>query len=712
MNATNKLPHSFFMNNTTTHFIRPVFNQIYSGNLNFEPYISFVEGILKEMMDEEVLAPLIEVNDSASARGALIQLNQDLPYFHCNLPEKAPSALAFTLLCTASFTHGVGRYVSDCLSRWLIPGKFFPLPAVHSLSFQFLADPEQNFFVHQVILQLENDHELSVIKNNLPSLIKEMRLNILAVKHARNIMTIKKLSHEQKSAIIQENIETIIDRPSKEFDTTIYDHMQHFLLKLSAEEKIGQIKDTFATFIEQNPNIFDRDIYTEIKHFVLLFREPFTGVRLLRHVGRIISYQYIYRKILQKQLKTAPKERHLLIKLLKTQLHLPKTIKSVVGILIGLNVLSDHERFGKLHILTALEHSLPAIKIVKDSFVADQRNHDKVRLFYLEIEKEDNSAFNLDDIKNLRKKLGHELKGQFENVIHPVFMPRNDEEILRNILLLANQLKYVKDIPQVVISFDAQSEEDISFTIILLRLLQPSKAVLLKEELEKSHTFLKFHDFEIKHVGHLRNKYIKEANVFKVHLNKKTFLRKDYSLDLFKARQAVYSELSSIIGEMRDFNGGILSKQHEIFHELKQLLLEDGHKDDFLLESFFYSINPPLMRSIFSPSILKSIFLMLVECEKHSFKGDIYKVSHKLEENYLLVVIGSENGTFKEKVLSSIGTLKIPSSHLASAFVDVYEVSCLGFIVRPADEPGIRLFLEKIHEALTEWSTGILANSL
>ncbi len=691
-------------------FILPTFEKIYKGKINLAPYLLFMEEILKNMIPEELLNPIIE--NSECIRSALAQLFQMLPILHCDMQETAPCVLTFTLLCSAHFTHGVERYVSDTLSRWLIPGKFFTLPSVHSLNFQFVSDAQQNFFIHQVILEVDDQKELAMIKNNLPRLFEEMRLNILAVKSARSVMAIKKLSDEQKSQLIQENLATIINRPSKELDSTIYDHMQQFFIKLSAEEKMGRIKEVFASYVDQKPTIFDRDIYTEIQHFVLLFSDSFTAIRNLKHVGRIISYQYLFRKMLNAQSRVARKERRLVVKVLKTQLQLPKFQKSVVGMLIGINVLKGHERFEKPNILNAIRHSLSGIREVKDSYVADQRNHDKIRLFYIEVEKENHSDFTLDEMKQLRKRLPRELKGQFENFMHPVFMPRNDEEILRNVLLLANQLKYVKDMPQVVISFDTQGEGDMSFTIILLRLLNPKKSSPLKDLLSTPHTFLKFHDFEIKHVGNLRNKYVKEANIFKVILDKKPFLRKDYSLDLFKARQAVFSELSSILGEMRDFNGGILSNQHEIFHELKQTLLEEGHKDDFLLESFFYSINPPLMRSIFPPSVLHSLFLMLIECEKHNFKEDFYTSVTCIEENYLLVMIGSPNGSYKDQVLANISLLKIPSAHLASTFVDVYDVACLGFIVRPADEEATVLFIEKITEALNEWSSDVLARSL
>ena len=54
----------------------------------------------------------------------------------------------------------------------------------------------------------------------------------------------------------------------------------------------------------------------------------------------------------------------------------------------------------------------------------------------------------------------------------PVFMPRNEEEIMRNIVSLSDQIKYLRDIPQVFITFDEQTTANLFFTIIMVRLLK------------------------------------------------------------------------------------------------------------------------------------------------------------------------------------------------------------------------------------------------
>ena len=80
----------------------------------------------------------------------------------------------------------------------------------------------------------------------------------------------------------------------------------------------------------------------------------------------------------------------------------------------------------------------------------------------------------------------------------------------------------------------------------------------------------------VKVVGKLRRKVPKEVAVVRVRLPSEKFLREDYSVDLFKARQHLVKEMEQILGEVRDYNGGMIAKQSENFARLKKLLQEIG----------------------------------------------------------------------------------------------------------------------------------------
>ncbi len=646
--------------------------------------------------------------DQETIKKSLQSLNEQLPLLAWNNPERAPCTLCISLLCHSEFTSGVGRYLCDTMSRWIIPGNFLNISSVRSLNFNFVAYPEQNLFFHQVLLDIDTDQQLSISKSNWENLKKEIRLSILAVRHARNVVSIKKLSSEQKKAIIEENIASVIFPPSKNLENNIFDQMHNFWLHLSAEDKIQQIQEQFSPYMEQRPKIFDKSFFNEIKHSILLFGDKFTGMRNIRHVSRLISYQYLFRKTLMRRIIESPEERFLSIKLMKTRLSSPsgKDGSIVLGILGAMNVLRENELFEERHIVEAITHCLPHVRQVENSFVLDRRSHDPIRLFYLEVEKLDGNTFSIDEIKELKKNLPHELQESVESVLHPVLMPRNEEEIMRNIFLLSQQLKYINDLPQVIISFNAQTEQSLQFTVILLRILRDND-LTLSEIFASSGTELKIEELEVKKVGLLRKRYPKESNVFKISLDKKRFLRRDFTIDLFKARQELSLELNIIFNGIRDFNGGILSKQQEVFQELRSLIHETSSQKDFLLENFFYSITPPLRQSMIAPASLKTLFHLMQEAFDADYKKETFFIKGQFESDQLLIMAASPIGSIKEELFSLLTKLKIPSSDLSCTHVNAYGIHCIGYLYQNRDQNIRNLFYSTLMSCLMEWQARI-----
>jgi hypothetical protein len=680
--------------------IRPSFQALLNPDGNFQVYTNFMESIIEKSLPEEIRVAFEQAHDEPALRSVLLQLNEKLPVLHLENPETTPGLIFITAFCSAEFTQGMGRFFNDIMSRWLIPGKAQTIYCAPSMNFRFIDYPEWGYFIQQIVIEVGNDHDLLLIKNNFPRLAEEARLTILAVKHARSVITYSHLTIEQKSSVIQDNIKSLMARPLKEFDSSIFDQMHQFVMKVYSERKMNELSEILRPLIHQAPNVFEIDVFKEVQHFVLLFREKFTAIRTLRHTSRLIAFQYLFRKILKNETLLKPEERHIVVKILPTKLHLQKGFKSVLGVVIGMSVLRDNEIFEQKHALEALQHILPQAICVKDSYVADRQELDKIRLFYVEFEKGSGLPFTAAEIKDLKKRLPRELKAGVESAAHPVFMPRNEEEVMRNIVLLSKELKYVRDIPQVIISFDSQSESHLNFTVILVRILQ-SQDISLEDILE--HSKLSFQAFDVKPVGKLRNKYQKEANVFTAKVDKAPYLRKDFSVDLFKARQAVSSELARLFGDIRDFNGGILSKQHQLYHELRESLITSEQNNDYLLENFFYSISPPIMQSILPSPILKNLYLMMVEALEEEFKKNIFFLKTHWDPEYLLLMTASPKNTFKKIVNEALAELKIPSSDLMVSFVRVYEISCLGYIYRCEDPKKCVLFYQTVQKAMQSW---------
>ena len=615
--------------------------------------------------------------------------------------SKAPCTISLTTITPASETQGVGRFLADAYSRWPIPGKQLTLTFVKAIAFEFLLFPGYGFLIHQLIALVENQKDLSILKMNLPILAKEIKLNILAVQHARRIISLMPLTLDQKKLIIQENILSLLDRPGKEIESNLFDHMHHFLIKVSAEKKVTQIKEQIAPLLEYQPKHFERDIFAELQTYVALFHDEFVANREMRHLTRIISYKYLLRKLTTNESLSHPNQRHLYVKLVHSTIIVGHEVKRVVGVIITINILRENELIEERHIYSAVKSILPEVNKVRDSSLIDRRANNNVRSIYLEVYKE-NGNFSISEIKQLSKRLPREIKTRIESVINPIFMPRNEEEVMKNILILSNQLKYVQDIPQVMINFHKQTSANLSFTIILLRVNKPEDFPLLKL-FGKFKSTVTFSEHEVKAVGWVRKKYPKEVNIFEMQLEKKNFLRRDFSVDLNAARRFVYNTLCEMVGEVRDYNGGMISKQSEVLNRLKKLLLQINIQNDFLLENFFYSLAPNYMQSILNPTVLKKLFLILLEAVEHDYSKNIFFLKTQIVDDYFILTLGAINPTIKDFIEQKIEPLEMQPSALTTSFVNIYEVSCLSYILHFNDPDEHQHFLQVVIEAVKVW---------
>jgi hypothetical protein len=285
-----------------------------------------------------------------------------------------------------------------------------------------------------------------------------------------------------------------------------------------------------------------------------------------------------------------------------------------------------------------------------------------------------------------------------DHVMYPVFMPSNEEEIIRNILSLSNQLKYVRDIPQMMITFDRQTRNSLLFTVVIVRVLH-SDSKKIQELFKGADTILEFIPDRAKNLGLLRKRHAKEATVFHVKVPKNAFLRADHSLDLFKARQVVVKELEQVIGEVRDFNGGMIAQQAEMLSGLIGLLKDSGDYPEFLIENFFYSLAPNIMRYVIEPEALKTLFLMLLQVEENELIGVAACSIHtQRETNYTFAAVLIRDFDVKACIDEEIAALALPSNALVSATMYLDHHPCLGFIYQCDDPVKQRKFCQAIQQ--------------
>ncbi len=561
--------------------------------------------------------------------------------------------LTVTLVCRQR--KNASKFFYDMISRWLIPGKSLNIILHFSTLYE---EKKKTYVVSQLVLNLESVQDLAHAKRNLPFLEKEILLGANSFYHATKILEMKGLNLDDKTSLIQEKI---------------------------------------AKLIQRFPKGFDYDIFTEMQQLLVSSKETFKAAHQPSEMSRMIFTLYRFRKELAERMAKDAKRRHLCLKFKRTLLHTPFGHKEVLSVFGGLNFLKEHELFEERHFLSAFSHFIPGVQTIPGSYYAVEDADEQIQVFYLEIEKSIQQPFAQKELVQLKQNLPGEIFGRIEQLVPPIFMPRNEEEVMRNILILSEQLKYAKDIPQMIIIFDEQTDAELSFTVILVRRNHPN-SLSIRELFQSSPLAPNLSFDRIKMVGRLRRKIPKEASVMRVRLSSETFMRDDYSVDLFAARFQLLKEIQSVIGEVRDYNGGIISKQGENFALLKKKLGKISAKHPLLLQNFFHSIFPVQFSATLDPQLLKILFSQLLEAVMSRKESVSFKA--KRASDYLFVMAKFQDFTSKQKVFKQIESFKIPSNELLSVQMQILDASYLGFIYLNPNKAQQTAFLEAIPDAL------------
>lgn len=557
-----------------------------------------------------------------------------LPFFCSTNTGAIPGDMSFYVI--SRYRTNSFKFFFEMISRWLVPGKRLDVLLIHAVDFALPDICLDKYTVCEVVVRIESEEDYQAVLANLSILESEIRLGINSSYYARRILEIRGLSANDKTAFIQENITNLVQRM---------------------------------------PEHFDRDLINEMQHVLVFCHDEFKENRCCSHLTRIIALTYLFRKQILSLLKKNPFKRHISLKLFNSIVNR----KKVLSVLLAINFVKQNEVFEKAQLLKAIRHFVPDAEVVEGSFLSHRRGGDHVCSLYFELEKATDVPFTKEEISQLRRELPEELKNHVEQLVHPVFMPRNEEEILRNIMVLSDQIKFSCDIPHAIISFDEQTHSELSFNVILVRLCEPNGPNVQEMFEEKESAFEFIYDWS-KVLGSIKKKLNKTATVFRLRFFKEPFHRKDQTVDLYRARKAVAEELERVLGDVRDYNGGMFSKQNELLESAKGLLGDKALLHEHLYENLFFSLQPIVMRTILEAEALAELFLHLLELSQSEFDGGklirtpcfVFGVfRYKPEEIYK-----------KEALQKDVQKMHLQSFDLAHACLKIENIWHLGFVYR------------------------------
>lgn len=615
---------------------------------------------------KSILSSCIPRDDLADKEKLKEWLGQHLPIIHWDESISPPDNFSIYLLCKQKKSIRTGMIFFELVKRYLIPEKELQFLSFFNSNFYLPEISSELYFAARLDFLVEDGRDFTKILHHLPQLARDVTHAISSSDYASYLFNSKSLNQDEKISLVHEEL---------------------------------------LRYIQKSPQVFDAELLKEMSRFLALSPPQFCRFRTSRHLARLVASHYLLRKKTDHALRFSQERRHIEVKFIHSKLHFPFGSKPVLGLVIGVGIFEKYEFLEDHHILYAIQKYIHSAQIVKNSYYSYQGAQDTVRLIYLELEKKDGSLFSIKEIQLLKSVLAEELKKRIEKLAPAIFMVRNEEETMKNVFLLSQEIKSLADLPQVMISLDKQGETDLSFTVILVR-VQRNKASSMEEYFKELHEKCVFIPYKVQIIGYLRKKFPKEANIFHLKIPKDhAFLRADSSLNFYLARQKIVGILIEAVGEFRDYNGGLILKQAELFSQFKQLFKEVDEKQPDLLENFFFSISPIEAQATLPLSYLQPLFALTLECLQ---LGDLskqqpYVIKYKKEEKWGLAVIRAREKGCKVFLDHALQDIEQYTRSFIKAEMIHQESYLISFLFEPINDASHYQLSQMLENGIKDW---------
>ena len=639
-------------------------------DLTIRPQFPFYDraGSLKshiENIRQKIIAFLPKPLPFKEREGFAKWLEQEVPLITWDSIETCPACLTLTFLTRPIDSLPTETFLSEMVKRWLLPHQETTILSFEHLTFRFDLYPKLTYFFGQAKILIEHWRQIAELKDNLPFLKKEIRIALHSGRHAKLLLESKALPADQKLNLIRENFIRLMNKFPHELDESLFDSLAYL------------------------------QAYTS---------EEFRKERSFDHLGRVLftfvnAESYLIRKV-----NAFPEKRHMKTRLLPTELSFPFGKKPVTGLTIALNLFHEYEFFEEKHVLRAIQKFLPSVRIVPGSTFRFPLNHDSIVRLYLEMEKEDGSSITLDERKFLSGHLEEELKKRIEHRVPSLFFVRNEEEIMRNILILSREIKSKDDHPQMMVSYDQHSQEDLVFTVVLLR-VKKEDSPSLQELLKDKDPEIQYLPDRIQVVSYFEQVTPIEANVFRIQMTKlPVFLRMDFSVNLYLAREKVVAFLKENLGEIRDYNGGMIVKQGELLTQFKRIFQDVSVRNQEILENFFYSLNPIEAQATIPLQQLSLIFQLFIKTtEEELNREQDYILDFVQDEEVTVGIIRGRDLSFDPLVREALSNSKIKDRSLISSTMNIDGSHIFSFLYKDDEKTNHELIREILYKTMKKW---------
>lgn len=575
-----------------------------------------------------------------------------VPYVSCSIGS---SLKVFSL---TEVTPDYVKSTHDFVSPWIPDAVSVSSLAIQRCVVSIASLPGRTFFFTETSATINSPQSLTILKNNECAFRKQIAL------------------------------------------TARFPSLAHKLAGLSYEMKVQ-----IANELGHCPSTLLAEFINEFQRFSLATTQEFKQLRTSKHLLKLIR-THLWFKHRQATLKNNNEtEKRILFRFFRSSLRFPFGTKDVLSIAISLKSLLPDEQFDERHILLSCTRCLQTLEAVPCSFYSYRYAEESTISFYLELEKRDGTLPSPTEMAILKRELGRELAGSIEQVMSRIDIPQNEDDLLRNLLLLSQQIKRIKDIPQAIVQFHGQTDQALDFHVTLVRIVKEENHA--PPHLQSLPTdILRFVPIRISPIDRLRNSYIKQGLVFLVQCSKEPFLRRDRSLDFLKARESVVRCVEAAFGKVRDLNGGLIYQHHQLLESIIPLLTKEESKELQLVEMLFHSLTPPLMKNLLGPEHILTVFRQFLTLRSDQKRQPL--IEEYAKELFIGFVCPEQLA--KEEILQSLPNLNEHEIAMCHGNCDGQD---LCFLICLQEDPGFRqTVISWIKELLNEKRRALLSKTL
>lgn len=438
-------------------------------------------------------------------------------------------------------------------------------------------------------------------------------------------------------------------------EISLYLRYPHFVRQLATFQGISfdlkrELCNTLLLYPEHFPGFFE-----EFQRFFLATTLDFKSLRSPRHLVKIVrSHFWLRNKLLQYESDQA---KTVFFRLFRSTLIFPFGKKQVLSLAICIPSLAPYEQFDQRHIIDAVRRCIPTLEVVPNSFFIYRYAEESTISLYLELEHALPSPPSSEEIKQLKSELEQEFVGSIEHMVNRIDIPQNDDDLLRNILLLSQEITRINEKPHVIIQFHEQNTTTLTFYITLVRVLKVNGTSQLP--LQSTAEGVRFIFLKASMLDTLKANYVKQGLEFLVQCPKAPFLRRDRSVDFLKAREEVIKYIETVFGKIRDLNGGFMHEHQRLFHSIAELLSPEETKEITLIERLIHSLTPSIMKSLLGPEQIVTVFRQLLALRKTPLSSPLVE---EFDQQLYIGLIYPENFA-KEDILHT--PFHIPENHIS-----------------------------------------------